>query len=147
MSKPRRRLYSWYSIYARSGRGCKGELAQSAQQVPERSECSSTKEIVSLEAELKQAKREITDLKEKMGQLKSHYTVFTLDEDVLKMEAGLATRDIFNSVDSYAERLKDQINYLADWRVEIFITLMKVRQDYTNLHLAQLFSCSIHNCK
>ena len=78
-----------------------------------------------------------------MGYLKNHYTVFTLDEDVLKMEAGLATRDIFNSVNSYAERLKDQINYLAGWRVEIFITLMKVRQDYTNHHLAQLFSCTV----
>ena len=66
-----------------------------------------------------------------------------MDEDVLKVEAGLTTRDIFNSVDSYAERLKDQINYLAGWRVEMFITLMKVRQDYTNLHLAQLFSCSV----
>ena len=43
-------------------------------------------------------------MKEKMGLLKNHYTVFTLDEDVLKVEAGLATRDIFNSVDSYAER-------------------------------------------
>ena len=62
-SQPRGRLYS---MYARSDRGCKGELAQS-QQVPERSEWSSTKEIVSLEAELKQAKREITDLKEKIG--------------------------------------------------------------------------------
>ena len=66
-----------------------------------------------------------------------------MDEDVLKMEAGLATRDSFNSVVNYAERLKDQINYLAGWRVEIFITSMKVRQDYTNLHLAQLFSCSV----
>ena len=53
-------------MYARSDGGCKGKLAQS-QQVPERSEWSSTKEIVSLEAELKEAKREITDLKEKMG--------------------------------------------------------------------------------
>ena len=39
-----------------------------SQQVPERSE-SSTKEIV-LEAELEQAKMEITDLKEKIGYLK-----------------------------------------------------------------------------
>ena len=66
-----------------------------------------------------------------------------MDEDVLKMEAGLATRDSFNSVVSYAERLKDQINYLSGWRVEISITSMKVRQDYTNLHLAQLFSSSV----
>ena len=137
MSQPGSRLYS---MYARSDRGCKGELAQS-QQVPERSEWSSTKEIVSLEAELKQAKREITDLKEKMGWLKNHCRVFTLDEDVLKVEAGLSTRDIFNSVDSYAERLKDQINYLGGWGVEIFITSIKVREDYWNLHLAQLFGC------
>ena len=67
-----------------------------------------------------------------------------MDEDVLKVEAGLATRaDIFISVDSYTEKLKNQINYLAGWRVEIFITSMKVRQDYTTLHLAQLFSCSV----
>ena len=50
----------WYS--------CRGELAQS-QQVPQISK-SSTKETVSLEPELKQAEREITDLKEKIGYLK-----------------------------------------------------------------------------
>ena len=123
------------------------EKAQS-QQVPERSE-SSTKEIV-LEAELEQAKREITDLKEKIGYLKKHYTVSAVDEDVLKMETGLPTRDVFNIVVSYTERFKDQIIYFAGWRVEsikfedqIFITLMKVRQNYTNLHLAELFNCSV----
>ena len=38
----------------------------------------------------------------------------------------------------------------AGWKVEsiafedqIFITLMKLQQNYTNLHLAQLFSCSV----
>ena len=134
MSQAEMRLYS---MYARSDRGCKGELAQ-FQQVPERSEWSSTKEIVSLEAELKQAKRETTDLKEKMALLKNLYTVFTLDEDVLKVEAGLATRDIFNSVDSYAERLKDQINSLAGWGVGIFITSIKVRE-----LLLKSSSCSI----
>ena len=90
---------------------CKGKLAQS-QQVPQRSK-PSTKEIDSLEAELKQAEREITDLKEKIGYLKNHYTVSTLDEDVLKMETGLATRDVFNIVVRYTERIKDQINYSA----------------------------------
>ena len=59
-------------------RGCKGELAQ-FQQVPERSEWSSTKEIVSLEAELKQAKREITDLVEKS--LHSFYNGWRFFED------------------------------------------------------------------
>ena len=71
MTQPGGRLYS---MNARSDRGLKRELAQ-CQQVPERSE-SSTKEIVSLEVELKQAKREITDF---IGYLKNHCTVFTLD--------------------------------------------------------------------
>ena len=71
-----------------------------------------------------------------MGLLKNLYTVFTLDEDVLKVEAGLAPRDILNSVDSYAERSNN-------YRVEIFVISIKVREDYSNLHLAQLFSCSV----
>ena len=41
MSQPGRRMYS---MYARSDRGCKGELAQSQHRVPERSE-SSTEEF------------------------------------------------------------------------------------------------------
>ena len=47
------------------------------------------------------------------------------------------------------ERFKDSVNYFYNWKVEclsledqIFITLMKLRQNYTNLHLAQLFACS-----
>ena len=87
-------------------------------------------------------------MKENIGYL-NHYTVSTLGEDVLKMETGLATRDVFNIV-SYTERIKDPINYSAGWRVEsmtfehqIFITLIKVGQDHTNLHFPQLFSCSI----
>ena len=118
---------------------CKGDWLAQSQQVPQRSK-SSTKEIVSLEAELKQAEREITDLKEKIGYLKNHYTVSTLDEDVLKIETGLATRDSSTS---------NQL-LTAGWRVEsmtfedqIFITLMKVRQDHIKLHFPQLFSCSV----
>ena len=95
---------------------CKGDWLAQSQQVPQRSK-SSTKEIVSLEAELKQAEREITDLKEKIGYLKNHYTVSTLDEDVLKMETDLATRDVINIVFSYTARITYQINYSAGWRV------------------------------
>ena len=47
-------------------------------------------------------------------------------------------------------RFKDSINYFAGWTVEsitfedqIFITVMKVKQNYTNMHLAQLFNCSV----
>ena len=103
-----------------------------------------------LEAELQQAKSEIIDLKEKNGYLQKHYTVSTLSEDVLRMETGLPTKDVFHIVVNYTIRFKQSINYFAGWRVEsisfedqVFITLMKVRQNYTNLHLAQFFNCSI----
>lgn len=43
----------------------------------------------------------------------------------------------------------DDLNYYYGWKVEkisfkdqIFITLMKLRQNYNNLHMAQLFNCS-----
>ena len=65
------------------------------------------------------------------------------------METGLPNKDIFQIVVSYVERFKDSVNYFYNWKVEclsleeqVFITLMKLRQNYTNLHLAQLFACS-----
>ena len=66
------------------------------------------------------------------------------------METGLPTKEVFNIVVLHALRLKDSINYFSGWKVlsinfedQILITLMKLRQNYTNLHLAQLFSCSV----
>ena len=61
------------------------------------------------------------------------------------------TRDVFNIVVSYTERFKDQINYTllagesnqSDSTTKYFFTFMKVRQNYRNLHLAKLFSCSV----
>ena len=62
----------------------------------------------------------------------------------------LPTKEVFDILVEYALRLKDSINYFYAWKVntisfedQIFITLMKVRQNYTSLHLAQLFSCSV----
>ena len=50
----------------------------------------------------------------------------------------------------YVARFKGHINYYSGWKVkaisledQVFITLMKLKQNYTNLHLAQLFSCSV----
>lgn len=68
-NEPARKKTVQYVCRLRRGIHCKGKLAQS-QQVPQRSK-PSTKEIDSLEAELKQAEREITDLKEKIGYSKS----------------------------------------------------------------------------
>ena len=66
------------------------------------------------------------------------------------METGLPPKEIFNIVVDYAAKFKHSISYYAGWKVEsitfedqVFITLMKLRQNYTNLHLAQLFSCSV----
>ena len=43
------------------------------------------------------AQRDLTDLKEKNNHyLQKNYTVSTLDEDTLKMETGLPTREIFH---------------------------------------------------
>ena len=73
-----------------------------------------------------------------------------LEGDVIRMETGLPTKEVFNIVVKHALRFKDCVNYFAGWKVEsisyedqIFITLMKVRQNYTQLHLAQLFHCSV----
>ena len=69
----------------------------------------------------------------------------------LRWKLGLATRDVFNIVVSYTARFKDQINDTllagesnqSDSKAKYFFTLMTVRQNYKNLHLAQLFSCSV----
>ena len=109
----------------------------------------STNEII-LEAELDQAREDLQDMQEKESYAQKHYTVSELSAEVLRMETGLPTKAIFNIVVLHALRFKDCIVYYSGWKVEsikfedqILITLMKLRQNYTNLHLAQLFSCSV----
>ena len=105
---------------------------------------------VILEAELDLAKRELENLEGRLHYKNRCYTVTELPGDVIRMETGLPTKEVFDIVVRYASRFKDSINYFGGWKVEsitfedqIFITLMKVRQNYTNLHLAQLFNCSV----
>ena len=120
----------------------KEEFEQGTSDNLERRE-STRKEII-LEADLEQAKREIIDQnEEKNNYVQKHYTVSTLSEDVLKTETRLPTKEVFHIVSNYADRFKQSINHFSGWRVQsisfedqIFITLMKVRQNYTNLHLA-----------
>ena len=66
------------------------------------------------------------------------------------METGLPTREVFDIIVNHGLTLKDSITYFSGWKVEsitfedqIFVILMKIRRSYTNLHLAQLFSCSV----
>ena len=76
-------------------------------------------------------------------------SVNNLNNEVVRMETGLPTREMLNTV-GYVKRFQADIKYYAGWRVEtisledqVFICLMKLKQSYTNLHLAQLFTCSV----
>lgn len=107
-------------------------------------------EQIVLEAELQSKSRELEERKNREAYQFSHYSASTLSEEVFRMETGLPTKDVFNIIVLYTLRFKDSICYYYGWRVnsisfedQIFITLMKARQNYTNLHLAQLFSCSV----
>ena len=109
-----------------------------------------TTEEVILEAELDQAKRVLKNLEDTLHYKNRCYTVTELTGDAIRMETGLPTKEVFDIVVRHALRFKDSINYFGGWKVEsisfedqIFITLMKVRQNYTNLHLAQLIYCSV----
>ncbi len=89
-------------------------------------------------------------MQEKESYKRKHYTVSELSAEVITMETGLPTKEVFTIVVLYALRIKDASVYFSGWKVEsitfedqIFITLMKPRQNYTKLHLAQLFSCSV----
>ena len=102
-----------------------------------------------LQAENDSLKRELAELKEKQNYCRVKYCASTLQPDVLCMETGLPTKEIFNVVVNYVSRFENSLNYYSGWRVEsikiedqILLTLMKLRQNYTNLHLAQLFHCS-----
>ena len=73
-----------------------------------------------------------------------------LNEAVIRMETGLPTQEIFEIVVKHVSRFVNSINYYAGWKVvsisfedQIFITLMKLLQNYTYLHFAQLFSCCV----
>ena len=123
--------------------------SQSQQDSEEQPEIRKPVEQLVLEAELEMKTRELESYKERMAYVTNHYSSSRLSEDVIRMETGLPTKEVFNIVILYALRFKDSINYYYGWCVnmisfedQIFITLMKARQNYTNLHLAQLFSCS-----
>ena len=122
---------------------------QQQNESPKDTKKASTKEIV-LEAELDQVKKELADIQARENYWKKSYTISRLTAEVIRMETGLPTREVFDIVVNHALRFKDSITYFSGWKVEsitfedqIFITLMKIRRSYTNLHLAQLFSCSV----
>ena len=62
------------------------------------------------------AQRDLTDLKEKNNHyLQKNYTVSTLDEDTLKMETGLPTREVFHISQLYTWVDTVHLCWLASW--------------------------------
>ena len=111
---------------------------------------STATEQLILEAELDLTKQELNSHQEAKQYQRTHYSVSVLSPEVIRMETGLPTKQIFNIVVDHTAKVKDSISYYAGWKVksisfedQIFITLLKLRQNYTNLHLAQYFSCSV----
>ena len=106
-------------------------------------------EKVLLQIELDSVKRELEKESAGNSYYRERYSVKNLSDDVVRMETGLPNRQIFDIVVGYVRRFEDFLNYFAGWKVDcltledqVFMALMKVRQNYTNLHLAQLFNCS-----
>lgn len=66
------------------------------------------------------------------------------------METGLPDKDTFSAVCEYVASFEDSITYHSGWRPKdivledhILMTLMKLRHNYTNLHLVSLFCCNL----
>ena len=67
---------------------------------------------VILEAELDLVNRDLKSLEEQVQYKTRCYTVGELSGDVVRMETGLPTKEVFEIVVRYALRFKDSINYL-----------------------------------
>lgn len=101
-----------------------------------------TREVI-LEAQLDLANREVKDLEGKLQYKGMQYLSPGLTKMSYEWRRGLPTKTVFDIVVNFALRFKDSINYFAGWNVRlisfedhIFITLMRVQQNYTNLLLA-----------
>ena len=75
------------------------------------------------------------------------YSIDFIDEEVFAMETGLPNKGIFNAMVKYIEDNQSIIKYHSKkvtsitLKDQVLITLMKLRHNYTFLHLAQLFGC------
>lgn len=73
-----------------------------------------TQEII-LKAELDFANRELKELNQTVQYKRNKYTVSALEGDVIRMETGLPTKEVFNIVVNHALRFKDSVNFFAGW--------------------------------
>lgn len=98
---------------------------------------------IQLEIQLEQATAELSSLKNKQSYCRGRYSASQLSESVLQMETGLPDKDTFSAVCEYVAHFECSITYNAGWSPkeliledQIFMTLMKLRHNYTHLHLA-----------
>ena len=101
------------------------------------------------DAQHEECMMELQTLKEKQQYSRQRYSASQLPDTVLRMETGLPDRAIFLDVVFYVGLFNDSIVYFSGWKVDVLsledqvlMTLMKLRKNYTHLHLAQLFHCS-----
>ena len=99
--------------------------------------------------DIAEAEKKIKELETENRYKHKTYSVHSLKENVLRMETGLPTFEIFWILVKYIKRFEKHIKYKMPWVVkdikfedQILITLMKLKQNYTNLHLGELFSVS-----
>ncbi|XP_044163893.1 uncharacterized protein LOC114972370 [Acropora millepora] len=107
------------------------ENARINEQPSTKEENPRTTQHVILEAMLDVADREIKILEEKSDYKTKRYTVTELNGDVIRMETGLPTKEIFNIVLKYAYRFKDPINYFSGWKVESISFEDQITQIFT----------------
>ena len=72
------------------------------------------------------------------------YSFKNLNEEIIQMETGIPIR-FFSLIVDYARRFEDDIYYgrrvkSMEFVNQILIALIKLRQNYLNLHLAKFFS-------
>ena len=88
-------------------------VQQSTNDDTKQESCNKTTNEIILKAELNQAREELQDLQEKESYTQKHYTVSGLSAEVLRMETGLPTKEVFNIVVLHALRFKDFIVYYS----------------------------------
>ena len=64
-----------------------------------------------VEIELDMTSRELTKQKELSGYQREHYSVANLTTEVIRMETGLPTKEVFDIIVNYVARFKGHINY------------------------------------
>ena len=69
-----------------------------------------TTEVI-LQAELQCASEKLKEHGESKVYQRRHYSVSTLSEEVIRMETGLPTKEVFDIVVRHVTRFKDSINY------------------------------------